>query len=48
VAGLTGDLKQIFVIHGEEAQSLAFADTLHAMKPKAKVVVPAPRQTIEV
>jgi len=48
VAGLTGDIKQIFVIHGEEAQSLAFAETLKSMKPKAKVVVPAPRQTVEV
>ena len=48
VAGLTGDLKQIFVIHGEETQSLAFADTLHGMKPKAKVLVPMPRQAVEI
>ena len=48
VSGLTGSLKQIFVIHGEEAQSLAFADTLSALKPKAKVLVPTPRQTLEI
>jgi len=48
VKGLTGDIKQIFVIHGEEEQSLAFAETLRGLKPGAHVTVPTPRQTIEV
>ena len=35
-----GDIKKVFVVHGEESQSLAFAETLREMKPNAKVVVP--------
>jgi len=48
VAGLTGDIKQICVIHGEESQSLAFAESLRALKPKAQVLVPTPGQTVDV
>ncbi|MBI3417586.1 MAG: MBL fold metallo-hydrolase [Verrucomicrobia bacterium] len=40
VEQLTGDIKKIFVIHGEEAQSLAFAQTLKTLKPRAEVIVP--------
>jgi metallo-beta-lactamase family protein len=40
VEALTGDIKKISVIHGEEAQSLAFAETLKTLKPKAEVFVP--------
>ena len=35
-----GDIRDIFVVHGEEEQSMAFAETLKSMKPNAKVVVP--------
>jgi len=48
VNNLTGDIKTISVIHGEESQSLAFADTLRAMKPKANVIVPTYQQVMEV
>ena len=48
VAGLSGEIKQVFVIHGEEAQSLALAQNLRALRPKAKVMVPALRQMVEV
>ena len=37
---LTGAIKKIFVVHGEEGQSLAFAETLRELKPKAEVTVP--------
>ena len=37
---ITGDIKKISVIHGEESQALAFAETLRGMKPKAEVIVP--------
>ncbi len=47
VEGITGDIKKISVVHGEEAQALAFADTLRAMKPKAEVVVPEYQQVLE-
>src|SRR6185369_12040052 len=40
VQAITGDVKKISVIHGEESQALAFAETLRAMKPKAEVLVP--------
>src|SRR6185503_12643678 len=47
VAALTGDIKKIAVIHGEESQALAFGDILKQMKPKAEVIVPVYRQAIE-
>ena len=40
VEQLTGPIRKIFVVHGEESQALAFADTLRAIKPKAEVLVP--------
>jgi metallo-beta-lactamase family protein len=48
VEALTGNIKGISVIHGEESQALAFGETLRALKPKAKVVVPEYRQVVEV
>ncbi|MBI5388545.1 MAG: MBL fold metallo-hydrolase [Verrucomicrobia bacterium] len=48
VQGLAGDIKKIAVIHGEEQQSLAFAETLRSLKPKAAVVVPRHQETLEV
>ena len=47
VNGLTGDIRKVSVIHGEESQCLAFAETLRAMKPKAEVVVPNYKQVVE-
>src|SRR5882724_5618913 len=47
VEKIGGDLKRISVIHGEESQALAFAETLRAMKPRAEVVAPEYRQVIE-
>ena len=48
VQALTGDIKKIAVIHGEESQCLAFAETLRGMKPQAEVFVPQYKQMIEV
>jgi metallo-beta-lactamase family protein len=48
VEAITGDIKKIAVIHGEEVQALAFAETLRALKPKAEVIVPEIRQMMEV
>lgn len=48
VERLTGDIKKVFVIHGEEDQALAFAQTLRQMKPKAEVNVPVYQQAFEV
>lgn len=47
VENLSGDIKKIAVIHGEESQALAFAETLRSMKPKADVIVPVYRETME-
>ena len=47
VEGITGDLKRISVIHGEESQALAFAETLRALRPKAEVLVPEYQQTLD-
>jgi metallo-beta-lactamase family protein len=37
---VTGSLRGIFVIHGEEPQALAFAETLRTLRPQANVRVP--------
>jgi len=47
VRSLTGSLKKISVIHGEESQALAFAETLRGMKPTAEVIVPEYKQVVE-
>ncbi len=48
VERLTGEIKKIAVVHGEETQALAFAETLRALKPEAQVLVPEHLQTLEV
>ncbi|HWY32664.1 MAG TPA: MBL fold metallo-hydrolase, partial [Candidatus Acidoferrum sp.] len=48
VQKLSGDIKQIICIHGEETQCLAHAETLRAMKPNARVTVPEYRQVVEI
>jgi metallo-beta-lactamase family protein len=48
VKGHTGNIKTISVIHGEEPQCLAFAETLRSLKPNANVVVPTYQQVVEV
>ncbi|HJN89008.1 MAG TPA: MBL fold metallo-hydrolase [Verrucomicrobiota bacterium] len=47
VKSLTGDIKKIFVVHGEERSSLAFADTLRQIKPGAEVTVPELNESFE-
>jgi metallo-beta-lactamase family protein len=47
VEGLTGDIRKISVIHGEESQALAFAETLRMMKPQAEVLVPEYKQAVD-
>ncbi len=48
VENLTGDIKKIFVCHGEEEPTLAFAETLRDLKPNAEVVAPVHLQKEEV
>jgi metallo-beta-lactamase family protein len=45
VENLTGDIKKIFVVHGEESQAMGFGETLRSMKPKAEVLVPEYKQS---
>ena len=47
VNSMTGNIRKITVIHGEEEQSLAFAETLRTLRSGAEVVVPVPGQVIE-
>jgi metallo-beta-lactamase family protein len=44
VSAITGDIKKISVVHGEEEQALAFVATLKQMKPKAEVFAPMYKQ----
>jgi metallo-beta-lactamase family protein len=48
VEKISGDIRQVFCIHGEESQCQAHAATLQAMKPKAKVIVPYYQQAVEI
>jgi metallo-beta-lactamase family protein len=48
VEKMTGEIKKICVIHGEESQALAFAETLRGMKPKAQVIAPVYQQVVEI
>jgi metallo-beta-lactamase family protein len=48
VEKISGDLKKICCIHGEESQCLAHAETLRQMKPRAEVLVPEYQQVLEV
>ncbi|HXI70712.1 MAG TPA: MBL fold metallo-hydrolase [Verrucomicrobiae bacterium] len=48
VEKLSGDIKKIVCIHGEETQCLAHAETLRAMKPNAEVIVPEYKQVVEI
>ena len=48
VQKLTGNIRRIFCIHGEEAQCLAHAETLKQMKPNAQVLVPTYQQVVEI
>jgi metallo-beta-lactamase family protein len=46
--GLSGDIKKIAVIHGEESQAVAFAATLQKLRPKAAVIAPQYKQSMDV
>ena len=48
VGKISGDLKKICCVHGEEEQCLAHAETLRKMKPNAGVLVPEYQQVVEI
>jgi metallo-beta-lactamase family protein len=48
VQKISGDIKKIFCIHGEESQVLAHTETLRGMKPKAQVIAPEYKQVVEI
>jgi len=48
VERISGDIRRVFCIHGEESQCLAHAGTLRAMKPGAEVIVPEYGQAVEI
>ena len=47
VEAMTGSFRKICVVHGEESQALAFAETLRSVKPKAEVIVPVYQQVVD-
>jgi len=47
VRSLGGSPRRITVIHGDEDQSLAFAELLRGLHPSADVIVPVPNQVVE-
>lgn len=44
---VTGSLRGIFVVHGEEQPAMAFAETLRTIHPKANVRVPQFTESVE-
>ena len=48
VRSLGGTPRRITVVHGDEDQSLAFAELLRGLHPDADVIVPVPNQVVEV
>jgi metallo-beta-lactamase family protein len=48
VEAITGDIKKIAVVHGEEEQALTFGETLREIRPKAEVLVPEYQQTLDI
>jgi metallo-beta-lactamase family protein len=46
VQKITGNLRRIFCIHGEESQCLAHAESLRSLKPKSEVLVPEYQQAV--
>jgi metallo-beta-lactamase family protein len=48
VQRITGNIRRVFCIHGEESQCLAHAETLRQMKPNAEVLVPEYQQTLSI
>lgn len=48
VGRIQGNLKKIFVTHGEEEQALPFADTLRKLRPGAEVIVPVKGQVVTI
>ena len=48
VQAMTGEIKKIAAVHGEEGQCLAWAETLRQLKPRAEVLVPVYQQLLEV
>jgi metallo-beta-lactamase family protein len=48
VQKITGNLRRIFCIHGEESQCLAHAESLRQMKPRAEVLVPEYQQVVSI
>jgi len=47
VERMSGPFKKISVVHGEESQAFAFAETLEQLKPTAEVLVPEYGQEVE-
>ncbi|MEW6303476.1 MAG: MBL fold metallo-hydrolase [Verrucomicrobiota bacterium] len=48
VESLTGNIKHVFIVHGEETQALAWGETMKKLKPNANVLVPEYKQKAEV
>ncbi|MFM7815568.1 MAG: MBL fold metallo-hydrolase RNA specificity domain-containing protein [Verrucomicrobiota bacterium] len=45
---IRGSVRKVFVVHGEEDQSLAFAEAIRTRRPQAEVTVPTRGQIEEV
>ncbi|HTR44053.1 MAG TPA: MBL fold metallo-hydrolase [Pseudomonadales bacterium] len=48
VQRISGNIKKIICIHGEEAQCLAHVETLRSMKPNAEVIAPVYKEALSI
>ena len=44
----SGEMKDIYVVHGEEQSALSFGQTLQSLKPDSRVTVPVLNQKLDV
>ena len=47
VKGLTGKIRKVTVVHGEESQTMAWGETMRQLAPKAEVIVPEYKQVVD-
>jgi metallo-beta-lactamase family protein len=47
VEQLGDEIKKISLVHGDDSQASAFAETLRAMKPRAEVLIPEDQQVVD-
>jgi metallo-beta-lactamase family protein len=46
VENLDGEIKKVAIVHGEDTQATALAETLKTLRPRAEVIIPEEKQVV--